>query len=366
MSTNSEIDLLQERLKELSCLYAISSIANQIEKSFTEIIQEIADRVTLAWRFPEEAICVIRLGNEKWLSRPLIGKTHFQKELIFSEKMMIGSIAVHYSGITGINAAFLLEERELLKKLSYEISHIYERKIKNERELAFHRIAQRQDRIAILEEITAGIAHELNTPLANILGFAQLIMDGENNKQTVSDAEKIMNSVLHTREIVKKLMYFSCELPQTLNDIDIEKLILETTHLLRPNLNAKELNMEFQFPKEVVIAELDSVQITQVLFNLILNAIYASKSKSKIIIKLIDKQERFIIQVHDFGNGIDPSIQERIFDPFFSTKPVGEGSGLGLSVCHGIIKSYNGFILVASAKDEGTTFKIDLPKKQKV
>lgn len=366
VNTNFEIDILQERIKELSCLYDISSIANQSEKPFSEVIQETAERVVLAWRFPEDAVCVIKLDDEQWFSRALTEKTVVQKELIYIDSLIIGSIAVHYSAATRKATDFLKEEKELLKKLSFEISHIYERKIKKERDLVFQRIAQRQDRIAILEEITAGLAHELNTPLGNILGFAQLIMDGTSDKQTISDAEKIMNSALHTREIVKKLMYFSSELPQTLKETDINKLILETTHLLRPNLQAKDLSIEFQFPEKVILADVDSVQITQVLFNLILNAIYASHEKSSILIKLIDKGERFIIQVHDYGIGIDPSIQERIFDPFFSTKPIGQGTGLGLSVCHGIIKSYNGFILVASAKDEGTTFNIDLPKKQNV
>lgn len=366
VNTNFEIDILQERIKELSCLYDISSIANQSEKPFSEVIQETAERVVLAWRFPEDAVCVIKLDDQQWFSRALTEKTVVQKELIYIDSLIIGSIAIHYSAATRKATDFLKEEKELLKKLSFEISHIYERKIKKERDLVFQRIAQRQDRIAILEEITAGLAHELNTPLGNILGFAQLIMEGTSDKQTISDAEKIMNSALHTREIVKKLMYFSSELPQTLKETDINKLILETTHLLRPNLQAKDLSIEFQLPEKVILADVDSVQITQVLFNLILNAIYASHEKSFILIKLIDKGERFIIQVHDYGIGIDPTIQERIFDPFFSTKPIGQGTGLGLSVCHGIIKSYNGFILVASAKDEGTTFNIDLPKKQNV
>jgi two-component system NtrC family sensor kinase len=360
---NHVVDILKERIKEISCLYDVSTIANQIDKNFSQILQEIVERVAQAWYYPEDAICVIQINDERWYSRKPYENGHFQSEPIYHDSKQIGIISVIYPQKQRNITDFLKEELKLLKKLSYDLSHIYERKIKNEREINFLKIAQRQDRVKILEEITAGIAHELNTPLGSILGFAQLIMESESNSQTTEDARKIMNSALHAREIVKKLMYFSSEIPQSIDKTNITKLIRETIELLKPNLNTKNLIIHVESPENPVIAEVDPIQITQVLFNLILNSIYAAFEGTEIRICIKEKNDSFIIELTDQGVGIEPSIQERIFDPFFTTKPIGQGSGLGLSVCYGIIKSYNGQILVASAVNEGTTFYIELPKK---
>lgn len=364
MNKNKEIDVLQERIKELSCLYDVSTIANQFEKSFDQIVQEITERVSLAWCYPEDAICQIRIEDQEWTSAPIDTDTHRQLERIALNGQIIGSMCIHYRKDRRTANDFLQEERKLLKKLTDELRHLYEQKILKEREYTFERIAQRQDRIKILEEITAGIAHELNTPLGAILGFAQLIIDSTTDKQTANDATKIMNSALHAREIVKKLMYFSNEMPQQIGTYDLGPLILETVELLKPNLLAKNLEIKVELPESSILADVDSVQFAQVLFNLLINAIYASHPDTEILVELIDLNEKYSLQIHDYGTGIAPEIQERIFDPFFSTKPVGEGTGLGLSVCQGIIKSYGGKILVASQPNEGTTFHIELPKKQ--
>lgn len=364
MSDSKQIDLLQERIKELYCLYAVSSLAAQRGKSYSEILQEIVNRIPQAWQFPDDAMCVLRIENDYWTSHEIIGETVSQIQNVFIDDVVIGTLAIHYPISKHQKKDFLEEEFTLLNKLAVEIAHVLDQKLRIEREEAFLLNAQRQDRLVILGEITAGIAHELNTPLGSILGFAQLILDSERDAQTLSDAQKIMNSAIYAREIVKKLMFFSCELPQRFEFISIQKLIKDAIQLLGPSIQKSEIIIESDLPKDELLAQVDSIQITQVIFNLLINAIYASPEKSKISVKVFQRDTSFVILISDQGKGIPIEIQERIFEPFFTTKPLGEGSGLGLSVVHGIIKAHQGTIQVASSNYHGTTFCIEMPLKQ--
>uniref|UniRef100_UPI004049014A sensor histidine kinase n=1 Tax=Flavobacterium sp. TaxID=239 RepID=UPI004049014A len=112
-------------------------------------------------------------------------------------------------------------------------------------------------------------------------------------------------------------------------------------------------------------AQIDEVQLTQVLFNIIMNAIYVSPIESKITILIYTKKENVVIEIKDEGTGIEDKIKSKIFEPFFTTKEIGIGSGLGLSVVHGIIKSHRGEIKVKNNKPKGTNFQIILPLKEK-
>jgi signal transduction histidine kinase len=356
-----DIDLLQERIKELYCLYAVSSIASQRGKSYSEIVQEIVNRIPQAWFFPEAAMCVLRIENEFWTSHDKIGETVSLIQTIFIEDIPVGTLSIHYPSDTYQKEDFLEEELALLKKLAVEIAHVLDQKNRTEREEAFLLNAQRQDRLTILGEITAGIAHELNTPLGNILGFAQLIMESNVSEQSTADATKIMHSAIYAREIVKKLMFFSCELPQQFELVEIHKLIQDAIQLLGPSIQKSGVNIEMKPHSKEIFAQVDTIQITQVVFNLLLNAIYASPENSCITVSILQRDKNVGMLFADQGGGIPLELQERIFEPFFTTKPTGEGSGLGLSVVHGIVKAHHGSIQVASSELHGTTFYIEIP-----
>lgn len=364
--TNQEEELnsLEERIKELSCLYEVTSLASDKTSSFDETIQAIVNRIPKAWRYPDDAVCVLRLNDNYWQSQAILQETVSHTQVIFIEDSPVGSLTIHYPANKRSKNDFLIEELALQDKLAKEISNLLDRKIRKEREDAFIVSVQRQDRLSILGEIAAGIAHELNTPLGNILGFTQLIQSSEISVQTKNDTDKIIQSVLYAREVVKKLMFFSCELPQRFVQTCIPKLISDALKLIVPTCREKEINIIFSTNDDDFEAQVDSIQLTQVIFNILLNAIHASPKKSKIELNLQLRSESFNLLISDQGSGIPQEIQERIFDPFFTTKDIGEGSGLGLSVVHGIIKAHKGCILVASSPGEGTTFSIEIPLKQ--
>lgn len=358
------VNILEERIKELSCLYDIASLATAGDKTFQEILQSIVNRIPPAWRFSEDAICELRTSRFYLTSGDIPRANVFCEENIFIDNKKAGTIAIFYPSPKRKAGDFLSEEGALLKKLSKEIASIIDRMESREREEAFIQRYKHQDRLNILGEITAGIAHELNTPLGNILGFAQLILDSERDPQTLADSQKIVDSAIHAREIVKKLMFFACELPQRFEFLSVNRLVEEAIRLLSPSLHKSGISIDFRKDLSEPMAQLDGVQVTQVIFNLIINAIHASESGSTITISIATESDLVHIEVADHGNGIPEEFRDKIFEPFYTTRPVGEGSGLGLSVVHGIIRAHGGSIQVVSAVGKGTSFLIRLPLKQ--
>lgn len=365
MDPTKESDLLKERIKELTCLYEISSLS-AVDKPFQEILQSIVLTIPHAWRFPEDAICEVTLKEFHLWSSEKTAPTIYQECPISIDGTTIGNLKIHYPASTHAIEDFLLEEKKLLKKLSLEIATILERKESKERENEYLQKFRREDRLRILEEITAGIAHELNTPLSNIFGFAQFIIESERNAQTLSDAQKILNSAIHAREIVKKLMYFSCELPQRFEYTSINKLTEDALRLLEPTFQKSNIRLVFSKDAQETQVQLDTIQITQVLFNLLNNAVQASEKNTTISVAIETVEDQIILCISDEGKGIPTKDLEKIFEPFYSTKEVGEGSGLGLSVVHGIIRQHKGTINVISELGKGTIFTITLPISQKL
>ena len=352
---------LQERIKELSCLYDIATILSKHQTSLGHTLSSLGEVIKKAWRFPEAAIPEITLENDYFQSGPIPQDSVFQMSeiLVFGE--VIGNIKIHYPTPTYSLDHFLEEEQKLLDKIAQELGTFYE-KIKNkEKEAIIQLTAQRNDRLLILGEITAGIAHELNTPLGNILGFAELIASRTDDPQIKSDIAKIIKSSIYSREVVKKLMFFACEMPQNMEVIKIRPIILQVLLLLGPNFKKAGVTPEFEMENKSLSARIDSIQFSQVLFNLLMNAIYVSPKNEKIGISVKNDDKSFIIEITDRGPGIKKEIKSRIFEPFYTTKPLGEGSGLGLSVVHGIIKSHKGNIVTFENKPKGTVFQITLP-----
>jgi len=362
-STISTEEKLQERIKELSCLYEISSVLAKHEDSFENTLKNIAKVLQQAWRFPDDAIAELKLDGFHIKTKILPQNTIFQYGEIKSFKEEKGFLKIHYPSPAFSKKHFLPEEQKLLEKVCWELGSFLEREQNKGKEEILKRSAQRNDRLSILGEITAGIAHELNTPLGNILGFAELIAERTSDVQIKNDIQKIIKSSIFSREVVKKLMFFACEMPQNMEFIKIKPIILQALSLLGPNFKKAELSHSFKMENSKLRAQLDAIQFSQVLFNILINAIYVSPKNSKIEVEVINDEHNFYIEVRDEGPGIKKGIRSRIFEPFFSTKPLGEGSGLGLSVVHGIIKSHQGEIFAIDNHPRGTIFKIRLPLK---
>jgi signal transduction histidine kinase len=313
--------------------------------------------------YSEHSVVQILLDAKKFTSGKIPKSKVVLTDQLTIQGLHRGSISVYYPSPPFSNSDFLEEEKKLLTKIGQEIKSIVSRFDSEAKEEELRRSLEHSDRLSILGEITAGIAHELNTPLGNILGFSQLISKNATNSQIEQDAHKITRSAIYAREVVKKLMFFSCEMPQQKEMRSVNQLVSEAAKLLSPKLKENRLKLDLKLDNREPWAMVDPIQFTQIVFNLLINAIHASKRESQIGVEVSSDKKNYSLTISDEGEGISPELGEKIFEPFFTTKPVGQGSGLGLSVVHGIVKSHKGSIHYSSDPGRGTTFNVTLPLK---
>lgn len=350
---------LRERIKELTCLYEVSSIIsntdiNSLETSLTAILVSVKK----AFQYPSVTEISVVYKDVHYATGAL------NNQLTISSKIQLfnqnkGKLT---ASLTSNKSSFLKEEKQLIDSIALKMSSLLERIEIKENENSLRRQIEHTDRLNSLGEITAGIAHELNTPLTNILGFSELLQENFPEKSDFhTDLDKIIKNAIYSREVVKKLMFFSCKMPQEWQTADIKPTLESAIDLLKPSLRKKEINCVLAIEDQLVL-KADVLQITQVIFNLVMNAIYFTPKNGTIEIKAYKTETAIIIKVIDEGIGLNKNTKTKLFEPFFSTKPVGEGSGLGLSVVHGIIASHKGKITAKNNPHQGATFKIKLPR----
>ncbi|CAZ97725.1 HAMP domain-containing sensor histidine kinase [Zobellia galactanivorans] len=354
---------LKERIKELTCLYEVTSIIvnsdfDQLETSLEAIVHSLKK----ALQFNNVAEAYLNLEDYSVQTEGFHSKMTIMHADIKVFNKVSGVIEVGYPEDRYFYVDFLEEEKDLLNNVAIAIGSLLERKQIRDSEAKVKRQMERADRLHILGEITAGIAHELNTPLANILGFTELLKERVKDKGALRDLDKIVENAIYSREIVKKLMFFACEMPQEMKMVELNPIVESTLKLLTPSLRAKNIRLTKKISSKSIQLRADKVQLTQVLFNLVMNAIYYSPVKGEVVVSVEEKEKTIQIGISDQGEGIGAQIEDKIFEPFFTTKPLGEGSGLGLSVVHGIISSHRGTIEHRPNKPKGTIFILDFPK----
>ena len=355
---------LKERIKELSCLYEVTSLIVNCDYDRVEVtLTGIVDCLKRAWQFNLDTYVILQtdsyaIQTEKeqdayvYLQSPI---TIFNKE--------IGDIKIGYPYPKYTLDDFLEEEQQLLDNVCLEVGGLLERRQIRDNEAAIRRQVEQADRLRILGEITAGIAHELNTPLANILGFTELLKERVTaDVQSSKDLDKIITNAIFSREVVKKLMFFACEMPQEKEIVNMVPIVEDAMDLMRVTLQKKNISCVFHKQASEIRLRIDKIQLTQVLFNLIVNAIYFSPEGGTIHISLEEKEGDIFLEIKDEGSGIEAANEKKIFDPFFTTKPHTDGSGLGLSVVHGIVQSHQGSISHTPNTPQGTIFTIRFPK----
>ncbi|TVZ60392.1 phospho-acceptor domain-containing protein [Flavobacteriaceae bacterium MAR_2010_105] len=361
--TNSEQEL-KERIKELTCLYEVSSIIvnadfEQLEHTF----RAIAFSLKKAFQFPENTNILIETQTATSKTGELSNRSSSISTSILIFNKPKGKITAFLNEMNSDSQSFLNEEQLLIDNVAIKIGSFLERIEIQNNERSLIRQMEHADRLSILGELTAGIAHELNTPLANILGFAELLKSRlEQDNQALADLNKIINNAIFSREVVKKLMFFACEMPQVMKPVNIVTIIKESIKLLEPTFRKNEIKYLVKIEDETLMLRADPVQITQIIFNLLMNAIYFSPKNGLVTLEAIQNEKSIILKLRDEGEGLSEAALQKVFQPFYTTKPVGEGSGLGLSVVHGIVASHKGTITVKNHSKKGAIFEVQLPK----
>ena len=230
----------------------------------------------------------------------------------------------------------------------------------NEKRQMERQIAQ-ADKLAALGELSAGVAHEINNPLGIILGYTQLLLKQESDDQ--DDLRIIEKHVKNCKTVVSDLLSFSRKGSPEMSIIDINKVVDGVVKFLSNHSDFRNIEMSLNpYTGDRLNILGNEQELAQVMVNLVINACHAVDGKGNIDITTQKTEpDKILIMVKDNGKGIDKKNLTRIFDPFFTTKPVGQGTGLGLSVGYGIIKRHQGDIRVKSSREKGTLFTIRLP-----
>jgi PAS domain S-box-containing protein len=219
------------------------------------------------------------------------------------------------------------------------------------------------DRLATVGQLAAGIAHELNDPLGNILGYAQLASKQPDlPEQVYMDLDNIVRFALHAREIVKKVMLFSRRMPPQRTEVDLNKIVEDGLYFTEPLCSREGAKIECDLAADLPRIVADPSQLRQVIVNLLVNASQAMPDGGQIRVKTgIAGDDNTLLTVEDTGMGMDAETLAQCFNPFFTTKDVNQGTGLGLSVVHGIVKSHGGSIEAFSEPGKGARFDVRFP-----
>lgn len=219
------------------------------------------------------------------------------------------------------------------------------------------------EKLAAIGDLVSGVAHELNNPLSVILGYSQMMLwgSGEENRKAY---EAIIKSVERCRKITNNLLSFARQMKPEKQETSINDCILKVLDAISQNLNAAGIQVELDLDDALPKTLADEVQMQQVFLNIISNAHDAIVEKGApgvIRISSVQAGADVVITFADNGTGMDDGTLNRAFDPFFTTKEVGQGTGLGLSVAIGIVKSHDGNMQIHSRRGEGTEVIVTIP-----
>ncbi len=355
---------LEERIKELTCLHGVARAIGRPGADPGAILEEILTLLPPAWQHPHAARARIQLNGKCHATPGFERACAIQSADIVIHDEVCGTVQVAYIEPTPAadEGPFLREERELLNSVAHELASLAERIRMEEERIRLQDQLRHADRLATIGQLAAGIAHELNEPLSSTLGFAQLCRKHpELPAAARADLEKIVAATLHARETVRKLMLFARERPPSRERIALERIVDEGVAFVEARAEKSAVTIRRDAAPDLPEIQADPNQLTQVVVNLAVNAIQAMPAGGSLSIELYREGSGVVLAVEDDGQGMPPEVADRIFEPFFTTKGVGEGTGLGLSVVHGIVSAHNGRIRVQSRPGQGTRFEVWLP-----
>ena len=221
----------------------------------------------------------------------------------------------------------------------------------------------RTEKLAAMGTLAAGVAHEVNNPLASISSLIQMIRADENvDQETKEKLNLISTQILRITQVTRDMTDFARARPSAKKPVDMNSVISASLRLAGFDKKFQQLNVRDQLESDLPMISADKDQMQQVLLNFFLNARDAMPDGGELFVgSEFDGREIRII-IRDTGCGIDDSAAKQVFDPFFTTKPAGNGTGLGLAVCYGIVTGHGGSITINSKLNYGTEFVIHLPR----
>ena len=215
--------------------------------------------------------------------------------------------------------------------------------------------------------LVSGVAHELNNPLAGVVGYSQLLLGSGTDEKTRRGLEKINREAERCKKIVQNLQTFARKHKPQKDTVGINGIIEGALELRSYQLKVDNIEVRKDLDPTLPKTMADFHQLQQVFLNLIINAHQAmtgDKGEGYLVLRTRRTKDRIVAEIEDSGPGISPDNITKIFDPFFTTKEVGQGTGLGLSICYGIVEEHKGRISAHNRADRGAVFVVELPIMQ--
>ena len=224
----------------------------------------------------------------------------------------------------------------------------------------------RTEKLAAMGTLAAGVAHEVNNPLASISSLIQMMQSKQNlDERTAENLKLISTQITRITQVTKDMMDFARVRPAAKSAVDINEILRTSLRLASFDKSFQKLKQQNNLEENLPKVFADSDQLQQVFLNLFLNARDAMPDGGTLSINTSQNNGEVQIEIADNGIGIYEKNLKKIFDPFFTTKPTGKGTGLGLAVCYGIVTAHGGKIEVSANETTGTTFLISLPSNKK-
>jgi two-component system NtrC family sensor kinase len=355
---------LRERVKELTCLYGICRAASQPDAAPENVQRRIADLIRRALQFPEAAEAKVSWGDMSYETPAFANVTESLAADVVVDDQKRGTIEVGYVEAKGDVEGFIFrpEEQHLLDVVARQVSGIVERRQAAEERARIEEQLRHADRLATIGQLAAGIAHEINEPLLTVMGYTELATSHAGLPEEVkSDLGKVSAAALHAREVVKKLLIFARQVRTQKTSVDMNEVIEEALSWLKSRFAEENIKCVLKLSPGLLPLEADPAQLHQVVVNLVVNAIQATPGGGTVTISSEGDDEYVYLAVEDTGCGMNDEVRNQIFMPFFTTKDVGHGTGLGLAVVHGIVEGHGGTIGVRSEVGRGSRFVVILP-----
>ena len=273
-----------------------------------------------------------------------------------------------------LNGPFLVTVTDLLDHERQRVGTVMvardltpQTRLEAEREELRKRLTQ-SEKLAALGQFVAGIAHELNNPLQGVLGHLELLrVTGAFPKQLRREVQTIYREADRAAKIVRNLLVFAGSRPLARRPVRLNAVLQKVLALRAPACRAADIEVVRHYDDKLPRVQSDPLLLHQVFLNMIMNAEHAIAATGQggriaVTTSMTPGRERIIATVHDSGPGIPPDVLPRIFEPFYTTKEVGQGTGLGLAIAYGIVLEHDGNITAANHPEGGAVFTVELPR----
>ncbi len=365
---------LEERLKELNCLYGISEIVERSGGSLDVILQDIVELLPMSWAHPEISCARIVLGGTQFKTENHADTEWKQVAELRVHGEPAGKIEVSYleEMSARFEGPFLAAERRLLNAVAERTGHIVERlradKLLRHREEELRGRLTHLARVSTLGEMASSIAHEVNQPLTAIATYSQacrrLLESSEADAgEIIQVLSRVTEEALRAGGIIHRLKNLARRHESRLSECDINELIRDLEHLAAVDTRMHDIALELLLSESLPAVLVDGIQIQQVVLNLIRNAVDAmtetDAANRRITIRTQLREPMVEVSVTDFGSGLPADCDEELFQPFFTTRR--DGMGMGLSVSRSIVTSHGGRMWFTRNQGGGTSFFMTVP-----